>query len=113
MFDAERKWLKAREEEYRRLDKKFKDPKTIKGMILGILDHMESALSFNFAEQTDAEAFAVIAKQQCEFSGLLTQMSLIEEYESRVDELNGLEAQIEGLESGELNAADLFSEDFI
>lgn len=107
MLGDEQRWLSARREDYLKAVERLEDVDNVKALILGILDHLEPALGFNFAEQTDAEAFAVIAKQQCQFERLLTQMSLIEEYELRTQEADKLLGQIEAVKAGELEEADL------
>lgn len=85
-LEEERLWLESKRSTVVDFTKKLEDEKHILGMLGSILDTLEDSLAFNFAEQTAAEAFAVLAQQQVRFASLLTKLSTVEEYRKRREE---------------------------
>lgn len=85
-LEEERQWLEERRSTVVDFTKKLANEEHVLGMLGSILDTLEDSLAFNFAKQTDAEAFAVIAQQQVRFASLLTKLSTVEEYRRRKKE---------------------------
>ena len=86
-IESEQAWLEQNETVYREALANIASPDYVRGLLRGIVDMLSPAIGYNPMEQPPHVAVHVLGVVQASLSKLLTELSFIDHYEERRDEL--------------------------